>query len=73
MILRKGYQKLSLKKFWKVQMSCPDQEFGKIAVDDIIEKWEEFDNFKKQDNQTVEDFISDFESKYNRIKAHGQP
>ena len=48
-----------------------DQELGKNAVDDIIEKWEEFDNCKKQDNQTVEDFISDFESKYNRIKASG--
>lgn len=48
-----------------------DQELGKNAIDDAVEKWEEFDNCRKEDNQTLEEFISDFETKYNRIKASG--
>ena len=48
-----------------------DKELGKNAVDDMIEKWDDFDSCKKSDSQTMEDFISDFESKYNRIKATG--
>ena len=48
-----------------------DQELGKNAIDDVIEKWEEFDNCRKSENQSLEDFISEFETKYNRIKASG--
>ena len=48
-----------------------DDELGKNAVDDIIDKWEEFDNCKKQDSQSLDEFISEFESKYNRIKLTG--
>lgn len=48
-----------------------DKELGKNAVDDVIEKWEDFDNCKKSDDQALEDFIADFEAKYNRIKTAG--
>ena len=48
-----------------------DKELGKNAVDDMIEKWDDFDSCRKSDSQTLEDFISDFETKYNRIKATG--
>ena len=48
-----------------------NKELGKNAVDDVIEKWDEFDNCKKTDSQSLEDFINDFEVKYNRIKATG--
>ena len=42
-----------------------NKELGKNAVDDVIEKWDEFDNCKKTDSQSLEDFINDFEVKYN--------
>ena len=48
-----------------------DKELAKNAVDDIIDKWEEFDNCSKQSLQSMEEFISDFESKYNRVKQTG--
>ena len=48
-----------------------DGELGKNAVDDIIEKWDEFENCRKKENQTLEDFLSDFEMKYNRVKSSG--
>ena len=52
-------------------LSFLDKELGKNAVDDVIEKWDDFDSCKKSDSQTLEDFISDFEAKYNRIKSTG--
>ena len=48
-----------------------DQELGKNAVDDVIEKWDDFDSLRKSESQSLEDFISEFESTYNRIKAKG--
>ena len=48
-----------------------DEELGKNAVDEIIEKWEEFDNCKRAANQTIDEFSNDFEAKYNRIKQSG--
>ena len=48
-----------------------DEELGKNAVDDIIEKWEDFDNYKRTGNQNIEDFINVYEAKYNRIKQTG--
>lgn len=48
-----------------------DQELGKDAIDDVIEKWDDFDSCKKKDSQTLEDFISEFEMKSNRVIATG--
>ena len=48
-----------------------DQELGKDAIDDVIEKWDAFDSCTKKNNQTLEDFISEFEMKSNRVKATG--
>lgn len=48
-----------------------DKEIGKNAVDDIIEKWDEFDSCKRESTQSLEDFIADFELKSNRVKATG--
>ena len=48
-----------------------NKELGKNAVDDIIEKWDSFDSCKKEDSQSLEDFITDFETRYNRIKVSG--
>lgn len=48
-----------------------DTELGKNAIDDAIGKWEDFDSCRKTDSQTLEEFISDFEMKYNRIKSSG--
>ena len=48
-----------------------DKELGKSAVDNGIEKWDDFDNCKKEGNQTLEDFISEFEARLNRVKVTG--
>ena len=48
-----------------------DTELKKDATNDIIEKWDDFDSCKKSPNQTVEEFISDFEMKSNRVKSSG--
>lgn len=48
-----------------------DSELGKSAVDDAIEKWDSFDNCKREEGQTLEDFISDFEAKSSRVRATG--
>ena len=48
-----------------------DNELGKNAVDDVIEKWEAFDNCIKAANQSLDEFITDFEAKYNRVKMSG--
>ena len=48
-----------------------DQELGKDAIDDVIEKWDDFDSCKKKESQSLEDFISEFEMKSNRVKATG--
>ena len=48
-----------------------DNELGKNAVDDVIEKWEDFDNCTKASTQALDEFITDFESKYNRVKVTG--
>ena len=48
-----------------------DTELGKNAIDDAIGKWEDFDSCRKTESQTLDEFISDFEMKYNRIKSTG--
>ena len=55
----------------KLLLKFLDKELGKNAVDDIIEKWDDFDSVRKTESQTLEEFISDFETKYNRIKSTG--
>ena len=40
-----------------------DKELGKNAVDDVIEKRDDFDSCKKTDDKSLEEFISDFETK----------
>lgn len=48
-----------------------DKEIGKDAIDDVIEKWDDFDSCKKEATQSLEDFVADFELKSNRVKATG--
>ena len=43
-----------------------DKQLGKNAIDDVIEKWDEFDNLQRSDKQSLEEFISEFEMKSNR-------
>ena len=52
-------------------ISFLDEELGKNATEDIIDKWESFDNLKRGITQNYEDFINDFEAKYNHIKQAG--
>lgn len=48
-----------------------DKELGKDAIDDVIEKWDDFDSCRKESEQSLEDFIADYELKSNRVKATG--
>ena len=48
-----------------------DKELGKDAIDDVIEKWDEFDSCRKESEQSIEDFIAEYEIKSNRFKATG--
>ena len=48
-----------------------DKELGKDAIDDVIEKWDEFDSCRKESEQSLEDFIAEYEMKSNRVKATG--
>ena len=40
-----------------------DKELGKDAIDDVIEKWDEFDSCRKESEQSLEDFIAEYEMK----------
>ena len=48
-----------------------DKELGKDAVEDVIEKWDQFDSCRRGAGQSLEDFVSDFELKWNRVKSTG--
>ena len=48
-----------------------DDELGRNAVEDVVNKWESFDACKRDKSQGIEEFINDFEAKYNRIKQTG--
>ena len=48
-----------------------DAELGKNAIDDAIGKWEDFDSCRRTESQSLDEFIIDFETKYNRIKISG--
>ena len=48
-----------------------DDELGRNAVEDVVIKWESFDACKRDKSQGIEEFINDFEAKYNRIKQTG--
>ena len=48
-----------------------DKELRKDAIDDVIEKWDEFDSCRKESEQSIEDFIAEYEIKSNRVNATG--
>ena len=48
-----------------------DKELGKDAIDDVIDKWDSFDSCRKEGDQSLDDFMADFEHKSNRVKAAG--
>ena len=40
---------------------------GKEDIDDLAVKWDEFENCRRGDDEKIEDFVGDFERKYNRL------
>ena len=44
-----------------------DKKLGKDDLANCIEKYEDFDSFVRESNQTMTDFISKFDQKYNKI------
>jgi hypothetical protein len=48
-----------------------DQELGKDATDSAIEKWDAFDDCRKKDHQSLEEFLNEFETKRKRVETTG--
>ena len=48
-----------------------DKELGKNAIDDVIEKWDAFDSCRKSESQSLDEFISEFELKSNKVQGTG--
>ena len=40
---------------------------GKENIEDLSQKWEEFENCKRKDGEKIEDFVAEFERKYKWI------
>ena len=45
-----------------------DKHLGKDDLADSIEKFEDFDDFRRKDGQTIHEFIAMFDSKYRKIE-----
>ena len=45
-----------------------DKHLGKDDLADIIEKFEDFDDFKRKEGQTIQEFIAMFDCKYRKIE-----
>ena len=52
-------------------MTFLDVKLGKDDLADSLEKFEDFDDFTRKDDQLVSDFITQFDQKYNRIVKKG--
>ena len=48
-----------------------DKEIGKDDIEDVTDKWDSFQDCKRLENQSFEEYIRDFELKYNRVKCSG--
>ena len=51
----------------KILLDFMDLKLGKEDLEDSLEKYEEFKNYKRSKNQKITEFIIEFEQKYNRI------
>ena len=45
-----------------------DSFFGKDEISDTLEKYEDFENFQRADNQSIRDFIACFDMKYRKLE-----
>ena len=45
-----------------------DSFFGKDEISDALEKYEDFENFQRADNQSIRDFIACFDMKYRKLE-----
>ena len=50
-----------------------DKHLGKDDLADSIDKFEDFDDFKRKDGQTIQEFIAMFDSKYRKIEKKDMP
>ena len=48
-------------------MKFLDEKLGKDDLGDSLEKFEDFEDFRREEGQSVNDYISRFDQKYNRI------
>ena len=44
-----------------------DKHLGKDDLVDCLEKYEDFEEFKREENQSIIDFVAKFDQKYNKI------
>ena len=52
----------------KTLIAFLDQELKKDDLTDAIEKWEDFEEFTRSKDQSITDFISQFEQKHNKLQ-----
>ena len=45
-----------------------DSFFGNDEISDALEKYEDFENFQRADNQSIRDFIACFDMKYRKLE-----
>ena len=48
-----------------------DKTLGKDDLSDSLEKFEDFEDYRRGPNETILDYISRFDQKYNRLKKLG--
>ena len=75
-IRQRVFEELSLedlgsKDGMKILFNFLDEKLGKDDLADSLEKFEDFDDFVRLDDQVISDFITQFDQRYNRIVKKG--
>ena len=68
-----GEQRLKGKEGYQEFMKFLEKEFGEDEIYDVFNKFEEFESCKKQQSQTMQQYISTFELMYTQVKNKGFP
>ena len=61
-----GLEKLKGETGFKNLIDFLDKEFGEDKIFDVFNAFEEFESVRKEQGQTMQQYISDFEQRYRR-------
>ena len=68
-----GEQRLQGKQGYQEFMKFLEKEFGEDEIYDVFNKFEEFESCRKQQSQSMQQYISAFELMYNQVRNKGFP